>query len=144
MPFVKSIAGDLDGISFVPDDQKTQAVAVRHGNEEVFLLSTAGGTFTLPAKYNGYKAQKGYCNANNNWVAEANLTILNGKVVMPETSCVLITKNPRVITGIQSVSSDSEKRIVAYYALSGNKVAHPTKGVYLVKKSDGTVTKLSK
>lgn len=134
----------LDGISFVPDDQKTQAVAVRHGNEEVFLLSTAGGTFTLPAKYNGYKAQKGYCNANNNWVAEANLTILNGKVVMPETSCVLITKNPRVITGIQSVSSDSEKRIVAYYALSGNKVAHPTKGVYLVKKSDGTVTKLSK
>lgn len=52
---------------------------------------------------------------------------------MPETSCVLITKNPRVITGIQSVSSDSEKRIVAYYALSGNKVAHPTKGVYLVK-----------
>ena len=56
-------------LSFVPDDQKTQAVAVRHGNEEVFLLSTAGGTFTLPAKYNGYKAQKGYCNANNNWVA---------------------------------------------------------------------------
>lgn len=134
----------LDGISFVPDTKSTQAVAVRHGNEEVILLSTAGGTFTLPAKYNGYKAQKGFCNTDNDWVAEADLTISDGKILMPESSCVLITKNLRVITGIQNVSNESDKKMVSCYALSGIHVAHPTKGIYIVKYSDGSVVKLKK
>lgn len=134
----------LDGISFVPDASNTQAVAVRHGNNgEVALLSTAGGTFTLPAKYDAYKAQAGYFDQDNNWVAASNLTISNKQVVMPSTSCVLITKTPGELTNIDHISSvNGQKRIVAYYTLSGQTV-HSTKGgIYIVKYADGTTSKV--
>lgn len=132
----------LDGISFVPSNNKNQAVAVRHGSDEVALLSTDGGTFTLPAKYADYKAQAGHFDADNNWVAESNLAISNGKVAMPGTSCVLITKNPGVITGITSVASNAKKDVVGYYQMDGRKVEAPTLGLYIVKYNDGTSSKM--
>ena len=83
----------LDGISFVPGANTTQAVAVRHDNGEIVLLSTAPGTFTLPASLSGYKAEYGYFDKNNKWVKQGDVTITDNKVKMTTTApCVLLTK----------------------------------------------------
>ncbi len=134
----------LDGISFTPDANNTQAVAVRHGNsDEVALLSTSGGTFTLPVKYDGYKTQVGYFDQDNQWIAQSDLTISNNKVVMPETSCVLITKTPGVLTFIDSIGTNNvNKQAVAYYSLSGQIVNTPSAGIYITKCSNGTTAKV--
>ena len=132
----------LDGISFVPSNIKNQAVAVRHGNNEIALLSTDGGIFILPSKYAEYKAQVGHFDADNNWMAESSLTISNNKVAMPGTSCVLITKNPGVITSITSGTNNGKKAILGYYQVDGRKVDAPNLGLYIVKYSDGTSSKV--
>lgn len=136
----------LDGISFAPDASNTQAVAVRHGSQgDVALLSTAGGIFTLPAKYAGYKAQVGYFDDNNNWVAQLNLSVRDNKVAMPATSCVLITKNPGEVTAVDHVSgAEAAKKAVAFFSLAGQRVNAPSAGVYIVKYSDGSVAKVAK
>lgn len=81
----------LSGISFTPDKTNTQAIAVRHSGSQIALLSTLGGTFSLPVSLNATSAQKGYFDAGNRWVSEGSVTINNNKVEMPETSCVLVT-----------------------------------------------------
>lgn len=134
----------LDGISFTPNQNSTQAIAVRHGNDEIALLSTEKGTFTIPAKYADYKAQKGYFNSNNEFVAWSNVTIRNSKVSMPLTSCILLTKNPRTLTltGIKQVSASQGKaEIVGYYNVAGQKVSKPTAGLYIIKYSNGKTMK---
>lgn len=134
----------LDGISFTPNQNSTQAIAVRHGNDEIVLLSTEKGTFTIPAKYADYKAQKGYFNSNNEFVAWSNVTIRNSKLSMPLTSCILLTKNPRTLTptGIGHVSASQGKaEVVAYYNVAGQKVSNPTAGLYIIKYSNGNPMK---
>ena len=81
----------LAGISFTPTAATTQAIAVRHSSSQIALLSTAGGTFTIPASLNATSAQRGYFDANNRWVKETDVTISDGKVAMTTASCVLLT-----------------------------------------------------
>ena len=134
----------LDGITFTPDQNSTQAIAVRHGSDEVALLSTCQGKFVLPEKYAGYKAQKGYFNADNEFVALTNLNIRNSTVTMPQTTCILLTKNPRDLTStaIEKVVNDANRTPMSYYNLSGQKISNPGKGVYIIKYSDGTSSKV--
>ena len=81
----------LAGISFTPTAATTQAIAVRHSSSQIALLSTAGGTFTIPSSLNATSAQRGYFDQNNRWVKETDVTISNGKVAMTTASCVLLT-----------------------------------------------------
>ena len=81
----------LDGIIFAPDANNTQAIAVRHSSSQIALLSTAGGTFTIPSSMTIASAQQGYFDQNNRWVKEDEVTVSNNQVAMPETSCVLLT-----------------------------------------------------
>lgn len=86
-----STESGLDGISFAPDASNTQAIAVRHSSSQIALLSTAGGTFTLPASMTVASAQQGYFDQNNRWVKEGDVAIANNQITMPETSCVLLS-----------------------------------------------------
>lgn len=81
----------LSGIVFAPDANNTQAIAVRHSNSQIALLSTAQGTFTIPSSLNATSAQKGHFDEYNRWVKEDDVTITNNQISMPATSCVLIT-----------------------------------------------------
>ena len=133
----------LNGISFTPNDKNTQAIAVRHGANEIALLSTDRGAFTLPVAYSSYKAQVGYFDENNQWVAERNLTIRNRKVQMPRNTCVLLTQTPGVLTGIESVShQQTTRKAIKYFTLSGQEAATPSKGIYIVKYNDGSSRKV--
>ena len=81
----------LAGITFTPDAVTTQAIAVRHSDSEIALLSTLQGTFTIPASLNATSAQRGYFDENNRWIKEGDVTITDNTITMPATSCVLIT-----------------------------------------------------
>ena len=81
----------LAGITFVPNVSNTQAIAVRHSESQIALLSTSTGTFTIPSSLNVTSAQKGYFDTYNRWVKEDDVIISDNTIVMPATSCVLIT-----------------------------------------------------
>lgn len=133
----------LNGISFTPNDKTTQAIAVRHGADEIALLSTDRGSFTLPAAYSDYKAQVGHFDENNQWVAERNLTIRNKKVQMPRNTCVLLTHTPGTLTGIASATSlQPALKASRYFTLSGQEATSPGRGIYIVKYNDGSSRKV--
>lgn len=139
----KSEETGLEGITFTPNETTTQALAVRHGNDGIVLLSTDRGAFTLPSQLLEYKAQSGYFDENNQWMAQKNLTIRNKKVQMLRNTCVLLTKNPGELTGIEPTATyQGTKKAVEYYSLSGQKIDSPTQGVYIVKYNDGTRAKV--
>ena len=95
------------------------------------------------AIYSDYKAQVGNFDENNQWVAERNLTIRNKKVQMPRNTCVLLTQAPGVLTGIESVShQQTTRKAIKYFTLSGQEAANPSKGIYIVKYSDGSSRKV--
>lgn len=81
----------LSGISFVPSATTTQAIAVRHSNSEIAILSTGSGTFTIPANLNATSAQRGHFDENNRWVKEGEATITDNQVNISAASCILIT-----------------------------------------------------
>ncbi len=81
----------LAGITFTPDAASTQAIAVRHSSSQIALLSTSGGTFTIPTSLDAVSAQKGYFDKDNQWVKEDDIEIEGNMVSMPATSCVLVT-----------------------------------------------------
>lgn len=81
----------IEGISFTPDEEKTQAIAIRRSATEIVLLSTFKGTFTLPPSLKLVSASRGYFNSDNKWVNEGKITHNQAKIQMPETSAVLLT-----------------------------------------------------
>jgi hypothetical protein len=78
----------LNSITFTPDQSNTQAIAVKHSDREYALLSTLGGTFTLPSTMTVAQAQKGRYDASGRWVKEDDVTLNGQSLTMPETSCV--------------------------------------------------------
>jgi hypothetical protein len=46
------------------------------------------------------------------------------------------------LTAVSDATAAAEGEVVAYYTLSGQKVAQPTKGVYVVKYANGTSKKV--
>lgn len=124
----------LDGISFVPGTNSTQAVAVRHGVDQIVLLSTALGTFTLPENLSGCKAEYGYFDADNKWVKESDVIITDNKVKMKTNtpSCVLLTKSDNASTGIKPVRFDASCASNVCYDLMGRRVIPTKRSIYIV------------
>lgn len=116
----------LAGISFTPDANNTQGIAVRHGNSQIALLSTAGGVFTIPSSLNATSAEKGYFNENNRWVKEDDVSISNNSITMPTTSCVLLyldgTENQTGITTWGDGTEQSWESPLAGPYYSGSKI----------------------
>lgn len=83
----------LAGISFKPNFQTTQAIAVRHSSSEIVLLTTASGKFTIPSSLNVTSAQTGYFDKNNRWVKTGDANYADGVVTFSNTGCVLLTMN---------------------------------------------------
>lgn len=81
----------MAGITFTPDAATTQAIAVRHSDRQIALLSTYTGTFTMPASLKAKAAEKGYFDTENRWVKEDDIAIEDNTITMPATSCVLVT-----------------------------------------------------
>ena len=78
----------LEGISFLPSSSRVQAVAVRHSAHEILLLSTARGTFVLPATMKVTDVSFGYMDEEGRWVRETDGEVVNRKVTLDGTACV--------------------------------------------------------
>lgn len=78
----------LEGISFLPSSSRVQAVAVRHSAREILLLSTARGTFVLPATMKVTDVSFGYMDEEGRWVRETDGEVVNRKVTLDGTACV--------------------------------------------------------
>ena len=136
----------INGIAFTPDATNTQAIAVAHATNQIALLSTQRGVFTLPAALNATSAEVGHFDKENNWVNEGDVTITGNRIVMPTTSCVLVRLNgDQASDGISSVMTDGSHKITAYYSTDGRLVNKDAKGLVIAKYDDGvTVKRLQK
>ncbi len=147
--FVYNYAGNstnketgIKGIAFTPDATKTQAIAVVHADNQIALLSTLRGVFTLPASLNATSAEKGYFDSDNNWVKEGDVSISNNQVMMPTTSCVLVRLNGDPSPdGITSAKAGHTRKLAALYNLSGQRIANSAKGLAIALYDDGTCEK---
>jgi len=147
--FVYNYAGNstnketgIKGIAFMPDATKTQAIAVVHADNQIALLSTLRGVFTLPASLNATSAEKGYFDSDNNWVKEGDVSISNNQVMMPTTSCVLVRLNGDPSPdGITSAKAGHTRKLAALYNLSGQRIANSAKGLAIALYDDGTCEK---
>lgn len=84
----------IEGISFTPDTTNTQAISICRSASEIILLSTLGGTFTLPTSLEIISVSKGYFDADNQWVNEGIVeTTGTTTITMPHTSAVLVKLN---------------------------------------------------
>lgn len=136
----------INGIAFTPDATNTQAIAVAHATNQIALLSTQRGVFTLPAALNATSAEVGHFDKENNWVNEGDVTITGNRIVMPTTSCVLVRLNgDQASDGISSVMTDGSHKITAYYSTDGRLVNKDAKGLVIAKYDDRvTVKRLQK
>lgn len=136
----------INGIAFMPDATNTQAIAVAHATNQIALLSTQRGVFTLPAALNATSAEVGHFDKENNWVNEGDVTITGNRIVMPTTSCVLVRLNgDQASDGISSVMTDGSHKITAYYSTDGRLVNKDAKGLVIAKYDDRvTVKRLQK
>ena len=81
----------LNGIAYTPAVANTQAVAVKHNDHQIALLTTNRGTFTLPDGMEVTAAEKGHFDQNNKWVKEDDIIINDNKITLTTTGCVLVT-----------------------------------------------------
>lgn len=81
----------LMGISHKPSHGRSQAIALRHSDNEVILLSTDEGVFTLPSTMKVKDVSLGYCDSENNWLATEIVKPSGNKIIVPEASAVKIT-----------------------------------------------------
>lgn len=132
----------IKGIAFTPNTTKTQAIAVMHADNQVALLSTMRGVFTLPADLNATSAEKGYFDSDNNWVKEGDVAITDGQVEMPMTSCVLVRLNGGTSPdGITSAKARHTRKLTALYNMSGQRMGSNAKGLAIARYDDGTCEK---
>lgn len=132
----------IKDIAFTPDATKTQAIAVVHDTNQIALLSTLRGVFTLPDTLNATSAEVGHFDSNNNWIKEDDVTINGNRIVMPATSCVLVRLNGDPSPdGISSSTTDNTHAIVAYYSMDGRRVSKDAKGLVIAKYDNGETVK---
>lgn len=132
------------GIAFIPDAVNTQAVAVEHSSNQIVLLSTASGTFTIPASLNVTSAEVGHFDADNLWVKESDVTVGDDKLFMSKTSCVLLCLNgDQPATGINSVRR-GKRQVITCYTLDGRRAKLSDRGMLIVQYADGHYSKILK
>ena len=81
----------LLGITHKPEHGRAQAIAVKHSLNEVILLATDGGTFTLPKSMIVKSVEVGYCDDENRWVTSSVISVKDKTVQVPAASAVKIT-----------------------------------------------------
>ncbi len=127
----------LEGISFKPSSKRSQAIAVRHSDTEIVLLSTEGGTFTIPSSLGMSSAEKGYYDEDNQWVSEGDFRYIGSKIALSAGLAVRIITVPSSLSDIHV----GEVECVGYYDITGHKVETPLEGrLYIVrtKYTDGS------
>lgn len=130
------------GIGFTPDAVTTQAIAVEHSSNQFLLLSTQGGTFTLPASLNVTSAQQGHFDEKGYWVSEGDVAIVDNTIEMPATSCVLCCRNgEKPVTAIGRVNAGDDNRVMAQYAVDGKRVDGHHQGLKIVRLGNGKIVK---
>ena len=65
------------GIGFEPSYPTSQGISIIRSKNEIIVMSTKGGTFTMPDTIQVLNAQKGYFNANDEWVEEGKIVQRN-------------------------------------------------------------------
>ena len=65
----------LDGILYTPYAYYSHGVAIRHSDTEYVLATSARATFTIPEDIEVESITSGHFDADNNWIAEEELTL---------------------------------------------------------------------
>ncbi len=127
----------LEDISYKPASMRSQGVAIRHSDTEIVLLSTEGGTFTIPASVGMTLAEKGYYDENNEWVSEGSFRYIGSRVTLTAGLAVRIVTEPNSIMKTTSANISN----VSYFSLTGVKIKAPLSGHLYIKRTmytDGT------
>ncbi len=135
--YVYNYAGDnttekgLANIQFKPASSQSQAIAIKRGTAQYVLLTTEGGTFTLPSSLGLNKAETGYYDQNNEWVGTDDVDFNGTTLTLPEATCVLLTYSeaPTSIAGIEAATAAVDGKI---YDLTGRCVPKAEKGIFIV------------
>lgn len=81
----------IEGICFSPQLSTTQAIALRHSDDELILLATDAGTFTLPEGSTIDEVSFGHTDNNNQWVSDASASMSAATTfIFAEAGCVCI------------------------------------------------------
>ena len=67
----------IKAIAFKPILATTQAIAIVHSYNEILLLSTAAGTFTIPSSMKVKRVSYGHTDDDNRWVEDAEGSMTN-------------------------------------------------------------------
>lgn len=114
----------IEGISFTPDNEKTQAIAIRRSATEIILLSTLKGTFSLPSTLKLISASKGYFNTENKWVDEEKINHKSTEIQMPETSAVLLRVEKGIFDASNTFKLIEKNQAAKLLYLGHEKVVH--------------------
>ena len=68
-----------EGIGFTPGYSSSQGISILRSNTETVLMSTLGGTFTLPDSLGINGATKGYFDADDRWVNQGNVSFSSAR-----------------------------------------------------------------
>ncbi|MCD8237398.1 MAG: DUF4978 domain-containing protein [Prevotellaceae bacterium] len=133
----------LEGISYKPTSTRSQGIAIRHSDTEIVLLSTEGGTFTIPSSLGMTSAEKGRYDENNQWVSEGNYRYIGSRVALTAGLAVRIVTLP---TSIEKVNNDKIAGI-SYFDLTGQEIKNPLPGRLYIERTlykDGTVNSVKR
>ena len=86
---------NAQGITFIPNIAKDQAITIRHSERELILINTHGGKFTFPASLGITGASRGYFDARNVWVDEGKVEFTKTSITPPPGSVVRLIVVPR-------------------------------------------------
>ena len=117
----------IEGIVFTPSAASTQAVAIRRSSNELVLLSTSTGSFTLPATISIGSAETGYFDADNKWVKEGEASFDGQVVQMTGVQCVRIESQKAEHAEI--INGDFEEDALGWtITANGQKISTTSKG----------------
>jgi hypothetical protein len=79
------------GISFVPGSPNSQAISIARNSNEIVLMNTLGGTFTLPSNLHVTGATWGHFDAKNSWVARGPVQYSQTQISPPAGTTVRLS-----------------------------------------------------
>lgn len=131
------------GIGYTPVNAISQGISILRSQNEVVLLSTCGGTFTIPAAFNVISASRGYFDDTNNWRKEGEASFRKpqkGKdtsIEIEAGTTLLLTCDNTGIGEKATPPNVNNPILPGYYADPEVLYSHKTGKYYIYPTSDG-------
>lgn len=81
----------IAGIKFIPGNNNAQAISTLRNDNEIVLMNTGNGRFSIPGSLHIISISKGYVNSRDVWVGEVKIT--------PELNVILVQPGDNTFGG---------------------------------------------